>query len=110
PMNAILLVSAVGFGSREAPVNNQLNLDLFLGGENVAVKGNVTDPNGQPVAGAKVVESGNPANTTTTNDQGTFEIDVPSDATLLVTAAGFAPSQSPVQGKAEQNIQLFPTT
>ena len=55
----------------------------------VRATGTVTDANGESVIGASVVEKGNPTNGTTTGADGSFSLNVPRGAKLVVSFIGF---------------------
>lgn len=71
----------------------------------VHVKGVVNDVLG-PVIGASVVEKGNTANGTITDIDGNFSLNVPSDATLVISFIGYATQEIPVAGKTSMAITL----
>lgn len=72
----------------------------------IAVKGIVSDPSGEPVVGAYVKEMGSATNGVTTDLDGNFTLDVPSNASLEITFMGFQTQIVPVNGKSELNVSL----
>lgn len=62
----------------------------------VRVKGHVANETGQPVPKVSVVIKGTP-NGTTGNDNGDFEIDAPSNGTLVISSVGYLPREVAVQ-------------
>lgn len=84
---------------------------LALGyAQTVTLKGNVTQPENIPVAGASIVVKGKVAGTTT-NDKGQFEFTFKAQPSivLLITAIGFAPQEIAVANTdAALNISLQP--
>ncbi|MGE5108419.1 MAG: SusC/RagA family TonB-linked outer membrane protein [Sphingobacteriales bacterium] len=74
------------------------------------VTGKVTDSkDGTPVAGVSIVPKGSKTGTTTGND-GTFRIKMPSGITVIVvTSVGYAKQEIDVSSSAELNISLAAT-
>ena len=94
----------VGFGvyaSNPDPVNNE---DPVTALQNT-VSGTVTDNTGAPLPGASIVQKGT-TNGTQTDFDGNFSIDVPSNATLVISYIGFATQEIAVQGRTTINVQL----
>ncbi|THU32063.1 SusC/RagA family TonB-linked outer membrane protein [Niastella caeni] len=73
--------------------------------QNKIVKGKVLDENGSPVPKASVVIKGSNAGTSTTDD-GSFEISVPSNATLIISAIGFNKSEVKTSGEGALTVAL----
>lgn len=69
------------------------------------VKGNVTDPDGQPMIGTNVIEKGT-TNGTQTDFDGNFEINVPGNAILVFSYVGFKAKEIPVANQTTINIVL----
>ncbi|HEX8532432.1 MAG TPA: carboxypeptidase regulatory-like domain-containing protein, partial [Cytophagales bacterium] len=65
------------------------------------LQGQVTDPEGKPVAGASLAVAGTPLGTTA-GEEGQFRLEIPAGRLLLLTATalGYQPRQVPVQEKA----------
>lgn len=72
----------------------------------VTIKGNVSDLSGEPVVGAYVKETTSATNGVTTDLDGNFTLDVPSDASLEITFMGFQTQIVQVNGKTELNVSL----
>ncbi len=76
--------------------------------QTLVVKGTITDAsNGDPVPFATVVVEGTSIWTTTQSD-GTYEIDSPVNGVLAVSILGYAETKVNVDGRKEVNIQLVP--
>ncbi len=73
--------------------------------QNVNVKGTVTDANGEPVIGAGVFVDGTSKGVSTDLD-GNYAIDVPSNGSLKFTALGFKETVVPVNGRAVVNVVM----
>ena len=72
----------------------------------IKVKGQVVDDQGEPLVGA-TVKTKDAKNGTVTDLDGNFQLDVPSNATLVVTYLGFKERQIAVRGRAIiEQIQL----
>lgn len=72
----------------------------------VTIKGNVSDLSGDPVVGAYVKETTSATNGVTTDLDGNFTLDVPSDASLEITFMGFQTQIVQVNGKTELTVSL----
>ena len=75
----------------------------------LSVKGHIVDDLGEPVIGASVVIKGT-TNGTVSDPDGNFEIQTPSDATLVVSFIGFKPKEVAVDGKSFLRISLDENT
>ncbi len=73
--------------------------------QNVNVKGTVTDANGEPVIGAGVFVNGTSKGVSTDLD-GKYAIDVPSNGSLKFTALGFKETVVPVNGRSVVNVVM----
>lgn len=71
----------------------------------ILVRGRITNERSQPVANASVVIKGT-SNGTTTNDNGNFEINAPSNGTLVISSVGYPTKEIPVSGQATHNVTL----
>lgn len=70
------------------------------------VKGKVTQPSGEPLAGATVSEKGTATNTLT-RDDGSFTISVSNqNATLVISYVGYATKEIRVNGRRELSVSL----
>lgn len=71
------------------------------------VKGVVTDPSGEPLIGATVIEKGT-TNGTSTDLDGMFQLNVndAKKAVLVFTYVGFATEEMPVKGQATVNVTM----
>ena len=64
------------------------------------VSGVVTDSNGEPLIGVNVAQKGAESNGSITDLDGLFMLNVPSNATLVVSYVGFKTLEVPVNGKS----------
>ncbi len=94
----------VGFGLYAASPDAKNNPDPVSVFQNT-VSGTVTDTSGAPLPGASIVQKGT-SNGTQTDFDGNFTIDVPSNATLVISYIGFATQEIAVQGRSTINVQL----
>ena len=69
------------------------------------VSGKITDQDGMPLAGANIVVKGT-TNGTTTDFDGNYTIEAPSDATLVFSYIGFSTIEKKISGKSVINVQL----
>lgn len=72
----------------------------------ISVSGTVTDQSGQPIIGAGVLIPGTTIGEITDSDGKVTLTNVPSDATLTVSAIGYLTKQVPVQGRNNIEIAL----
>ena len=94
----------VGFGLYAANPNYESNNDPVTVLQ-TTVSGTVTDNTGAPLPGASIVQKGT-SNGTQTDFDGNYTIDVPGDATLVISYIGFATQEIAVQGRSTINVQL----
>ncbi len=73
--------------------------------QNIAVKGQVFGEEAESIIGASVVEKGT-NNATVTDINGSFSINVPPDAVLVISYLGFHPYEIPVNNKTDLRISL----
>lgn len=74
-------------------------------GNKKVVSGTVTDPSGEPVIGANVVEKGT-VNGVMTDIDGHFELTVDPEAVLQISYVGYLPYEEKVSGKSSLRILL----
>ena len=74
----------------------------------VAIKGRVLDESGQPLPGASVKVKGL-NQSTSTDANGMFSLNVADDATLIVTFVGYETKEVAVKGQASLTITLSPS-
>lgn len=72
----------------------------------ITVRGVVYDEANEPAIGATVAEVGKPKNATTTDYNGAFTINVPSDASLQVSYVGYVTQIAKVNGQSDIRIVL----
>ena len=71
----------------------------------IAIKGKVTDMNGEPIIGANVLEKGT-SNGSITDLDGNFNLTVPGNAVLVVSYIGYLPQNIAVNGQKVFNIKM----
>jgi TonB-linked SusC/RagA family outer membrane protein len=71
----------------------------------ITVKGRITNEAGQAVASASVAVKGSNIGTTS-DDDGNFQINAPSNGTLVISSIGYPTKEIPVNNQATQNITL----
>lgn len=74
------------------------------------IKGKVINDLEQPVAGASVVEKGNPRNGTQTDGLGNFELTVEANAIILVSSTGYTVQEINTAGSDDLQITLIKDT
>jgi len=73
--------------------------------QTIAVSGTVIDSEGEPLIGASVIAEGSQVGTATDFD-GNFQLNVPSDAVLIVSYVGYDTQRVPVNGRNRIDITL----
>src|SRR5690242_17013278 len=73
--------------------------------QNIRVRGRVTNESGQPVSRASVVVKGT-TNGVTANDNGDFDITVPANGTLIISAVNFATLEVAINNRQTVNVSL----
>ena len=76
-----------------------------ISAQQITVRGTVTDNMGEPIVGAGVYSTEIGRGTSTDVD-GKFRLEVPSDATLRVSFVGYVTQQVPVNGRTELSVVL----
>jgi len=94
--------SANSFATSSETINQALQ-------QTKTVKGTIIDNYGDPVIGANIVVKGTTIGTITDLD-GRFSLDVPSNATLIVSYIGFHSQEIAYAGQAELDITLIEDT
>ncbi len=85
-----------------------LLLCFFARAQQKTVSGKVTDSEGKGIPGISVVVKGTRTGASTSND-GTFSLESPSNATLVVSGIGYATKEISVSGKSSIDITLSST-
>ncbi len=70
------------------------------------ITGIIKDDKGETAIGASIIVKGVPTIGTTTNNEGQFTLDVPQNATLIVSYIGSSPKEVNVEGKTTLDIVL----
>ena len=84
-------------------------IPLWALSQNITVKGTVKDGNGESIIGASVLQKGT-ANGTITDFEGNFNLNVPSQSTLVISFVGYKTQEIPVAGKTTLNVTLTEDT
>ncbi len=101
-------------GLKFKQVNKTINVDILeskeqnsleVTFENVEVTGKITDEAGQGLPGASVVVKGT-SNGTTTDLDGNYSLDVPTDATLVISYVGYVTMEVQVNNRSVIDMQL----
>jgi TonB-linked SusC/RagA family outer membrane protein len=82
---------------------------IFFGQQPVEISGKVTDDTGMPIPGANLHEKGT-TNGTMTDFDGNFNLNVPSDASLVISFLGYSSLEIKVDGSNEMDIVLEQNT
>lgn len=69
------------------------------------VTGQITDPSGEPIIGANIVEKGT-TNGTITDMDGRFQLNVSPSAVLLISYVGYKSTEMPVGNQSKLTIQI----
>lgn len=73
------------------------------------ITGTVSDPAGEPIIGASILEKGT-TNGTITDTDGRFSLSISDPGTLVVSYIGYKPREVAVSGRQQFAIQLFEDT
>lgn len=84
-------------------------IPLWALSQNITVKGTVKDGNGESIIGASVLQKGT-TNGTITDFDGNFNLNVPSQSTLVISFVGYKTQEIPVAGKTTLNVTLTEDT
>lgn len=82
-----------------------LTLALPSLAQKITVTGHVTDEQGEDLIGATIMEKGT-SNGVSADIEGNFTINVPANATLVVSYVGYDPMEVPVNGQKHLNIVM----
>lgn len=77
--------------------------------QNTQVKGHVVNETGQPVANASVMVKGKTTGTAA-DENGNFQLNVPGNATLIVSSVGFLDQEIPVNNQTNITVTLSSNT
>ena len=80
-------------------------LPVWALAQTITVKGVVKDATGQTVIGASVLQKGT-SNGTITDFEGSFTLEVPSDAVLTISFVGYKTQEIKIAGKTSLNVTL----
>ena len=78
----------------------------FASAQNIKVSGLVTDQSGAPLVGATVMLQGSTTVGTSTDVNGSYTLNVPSNGTLVASMVGYADKSVAVKGQKTINISL----
>ena len=70
------------------------------------IVGQVRDENGEPIIGANIIQKGDAANGTITDIEGRFALNLPQNATLLISYIGYITQEVAVGNKTTLHITL----
>src|SRR5450759_92614 len=72
---------------------------------NILVKGRITNENGEPLPRASILVKG-AGSGVSSNDNGDFQINAPSNGTLVISSVGFVPREIKVNNQTSLTISL----
>jgi TonB-linked SusC/RagA family outer membrane protein len=82
-----------------------LAISLFAIAQNLPVSGKITDANGKGIPGINLIVRGTTRGTVTKAD-GSFSLDAPANATLLVSGIGYTEQEVAIDGRSIISISL----
>lgn len=82
------------------------NLQSRTSAQKHRVTGVVVDAEGLPVIGANIIEKGSGTNGTITDVEGSYSLNVASEATLVISYIGFDTKEIQVNGQSKINVTL----
>lgn len=83
-----------------------ISFSLVVAQSNVQISGTVVDETGLPVPGATISEKGT-QNATLSDIDGKYSLNMPSNATLVISFIGYTTQEIPVAGKSTINVNLM---
>lgn len=86
---------------------NRLSATDELSEADILVSGTITDDTGEPLPGVNILVKGTTHGTVTSID-GTYSLNVPEDATLVISFIGFLTEEVPVNGRSIIDMSLMP--
>ncbi|MDR0698160.1 MAG: SusC/RagA family TonB-linked outer membrane protein, partial [Tannerella sp.] len=86
------------------PEDNAVETVLQAGKKQIS--GTVVDENGEPIAGANVVEKGTPSNGTTTDFDGRFSLNASDNSVLRISYIGYVTQEINVGSRTVLNVAL----
>lgn len=81
-----------------------MSLSVFA--QNLSLSGTVKDKTGETIIGASVLQKGHPSNGTITDFDGKFSLNLPENATLVISYVGMQTQEVSVKGKRHLDIIL----
>ncbi|MDR2920780.1 MAG: TonB-dependent receptor [Tannerella sp.] len=110
---SIFLISSTSIGmiyaSESASATTESEVIAQVHQQNKTVKGTIIDNYGDPVIGANIVVKGTTVGTITDLD-GHFSLEIPANATLVISYIGFYSQEIAYSGQSELNITLIEDT
>jgi TonB-linked SusC/RagA family outer membrane protein len=102
-LNRVLSTSNLGYKvlNNNLVVITQKNVDVV----DIKVTGKITNANGEPVPGASVRVKNSSAGTSSSAD-GTYTLNVPDDATLIISSVGYEDQEIKVNGRSNIDVTL----
>ena len=83
-----------------------LGVSLITAAQSVPITGKVIDANGKGISGVNITTQGNRVGTIT-NDDGSFSISAPSDATLIFSSIGYTGQDIALKGKTNLVVTML---
>ncbi|HEY1111911.1 MAG TPA: TonB-dependent receptor [Chitinophagaceae bacterium] len=80
-------------------------IQVMAQGGTITVNGKVTNDTGQPLPGVSVLVKGS-ATGTSTNENGAFQIQAPSNGVLVISSVGFASKEIDIKGQTNVTVSL----
>ena len=81
-------------------------MPLGLSAQNVTIRGNVTDADGEPIIGASIIEKDKPSNGTVSDLDGNFTINAPLKSRIVISYIGMKPEEVTLQSTKALKITL----
>ncbi|MET4082749.1 TonB-linked SusC/RagA family outer membrane protein [Pedobacter sp. UYP30] len=105
-LSCFLLVFLSQLANAHNSLNSYINYVASVSNNRLLVKGKVVDAKtGESIPGVSVLVKGTKT-ATTTDANGTFQIEAPDNGTLVFTFVGYESAEVPISGKTSLNIKL----
>lgn len=102
---AVALFGGVAVAAPAASASPSASPQSQAGAQRITVKGVITDDTGEPLIGATVMQAGT-SNGTSTDLDGAYSLNVPSNSTLKISYVGYTTQDIKVNGRHEINVKM----
>ena len=106
-MKTVPLAAAMGLSASYAVAADDVTPSAYaIVQQHGKVTGRIVDAHGEPLVGVNVVQKGASHNGVVTDMDGSFAIQVPADATLVITYIGYRTVEMPVRQRTQLTVTM----